>query len=181
MLEQERVRVEHRSLSAKLCEISLFREFVREKKYRTEAEVFGWSFVFEDLVSDELRNKATQKMQVREPRVAPGLMGVGPGPRTLWGLGGHLGHSRDSNLRTTGREEARETHPGRPDEHTLPGRSLCAEVRIERPCKDADDTQGSGYSLDQPENPWRSLLLIRVVRCQTLKILNTGASLVAQW
>ncbi|XP_042096456.1 inactive C-alpha-formylglycine-generating enzyme 2 isoform X5 [Ovis aries] len=40
-----------------------FREFVREKKYRTEAEVFGWSFVFEDLVSDELRNKATQRMQ----------------------------------------------------------------------------------------------------------------------
>ncbi|KAM9724656.1 inactive C-alpha-formylglycine-generating enzyme 2 isoform 1-T1 [Dama dama] len=40
-----------------------FREFVREKKYRTEAEVFGWSFVFEDLVSDELRNKATQKLQ----------------------------------------------------------------------------------------------------------------------
>ncbi|XP_054946890.1 inactive C-alpha-formylglycine-generating enzyme 2 isoform X6 [Physeter macrocephalus] len=40
-----------------------FREFVREKKYQTEAEVFGWSFVFEDLVSDELRNKATQKMQ----------------------------------------------------------------------------------------------------------------------
>ncbi|TEA38762.1 hypothetical protein DBR06_SOUSAS610123, partial [Sousa chinensis] len=44
-------------------ETSLFREFVREKKYQTEAEVFGWSFVFEDLVSDELRNKATQKMQ----------------------------------------------------------------------------------------------------------------------
>ncbi|KAF6127542.1 sulfatase modifying factor 2 [Phyllostomus discolor] len=42
-----------------------FREFVREKKYRTEAEKFGWSFVFEDFVSDELRNKATQQMKVR--------------------------------------------------------------------------------------------------------------------
>ncbi|KAF6127541.1 sulfatase modifying factor 2 [Phyllostomus discolor] len=40
-----------------------FREFVREKKYRTEAEKFGWSFVFEDFVSDELRNKATQQMK----------------------------------------------------------------------------------------------------------------------
>ncbi|XP_023609175.1 LOW QUALITY PROTEIN: sulfatase-modifying factor 2 [Myotis lucifugus] len=39
------------------------REFVREKKYRTEAEAFGWSFVFEDFVSDELRNKATQQMK----------------------------------------------------------------------------------------------------------------------
>nr|XP_019574642.1 PREDICTED: sulfatase-modifying factor 2 isoform X5 [Rhinolophus sinicus] len=40
-----------------------FREFIRENKYRTEAEIFGWSFVFEDFVSDELRNKATQQMK----------------------------------------------------------------------------------------------------------------------
>ncbi|XP_047635912.1 inactive C-alpha-formylglycine-generating enzyme 2 isoform X4 [Phacochoerus africanus] len=40
-----------------------FRDFVREKKYRTEAEAFGWSFVFEDLVPDELRSKATHQMQ----------------------------------------------------------------------------------------------------------------------
>nr|KAF6367170.1 sulfatase modifying factor 2 [Pipistrellus kuhlii] len=40
-----------------------FREFVREKKYRTEAEAFGWSFVFEDFVSEELRSKATQQMK----------------------------------------------------------------------------------------------------------------------
>lgn len=40
-----------------------FREFVREKKYRTEAEMFGWSFVFEDFVSEELRSKATQHMK----------------------------------------------------------------------------------------------------------------------
>ncbi|XP_055469305.1 inactive C-alpha-formylglycine-generating enzyme 2-like [Psammomys obesus] len=43
-----------------------FREFVREKKYQTEAEAFGWSFVFEDFVSPELRNQASQ-MPVREP------------------------------------------------------------------------------------------------------------------
>lgn len=55
--------------------------------YQTEAEVFGWSFVFEDLVSDELRNKATQKMQVREPRFAAEGMGVGPRQRILWDLG----------------------------------------------------------------------------------------------
>ncbi|PNJ03786.1 SUMF2 isoform 3 [Pongo abelii] len=42
-----------------------FRDFVREKKYQTEAEMFGWSFVFEDFVSDELRNKATQPMKVK--------------------------------------------------------------------------------------------------------------------
>nr|XP_060505090.1 inactive C-alpha-formylglycine-generating enzyme 2 isoform X2 [Panthera onca] len=40
-----------------------FREFVREKKYRTEAEKFGWSFVFEDFVSDELRNKVAHQME----------------------------------------------------------------------------------------------------------------------
>ncbi|KAK2537510.1 hypothetical protein Q9233_002814 [Columba guinea] len=40
-----------------------FREFVREKKYKTEAEVFGWSFVFEDFVSEELKKKVTQKLE----------------------------------------------------------------------------------------------------------------------
>ncbi|XP_074870087.1 inactive C-alpha-formylglycine-generating enzyme 2 [Carettochelys insculpta] len=40
-----------------------FREFVREKKYKTEAEDFGWSFVFEDLVSEELKKKVTQKLE----------------------------------------------------------------------------------------------------------------------
>ncbi|XP_013376003.1 PREDICTED: sulfatase-modifying factor 2 isoform X3 [Chinchilla lanigera] len=40
-----------------------FREFVREKKYRTEAELFGWSFVFEELVPSELRNTAAQQMK----------------------------------------------------------------------------------------------------------------------
>ncbi|XP_062473045.1 inactive C-alpha-formylglycine-generating enzyme 2 isoform X1 [Pezoporus occidentalis] len=40
-----------------------FREFVREKKYKTEAEAFGWSFVFEDFVPEELKKKITQKLE----------------------------------------------------------------------------------------------------------------------
>ncbi|KAM6337993.1 inactive C-alpha-formylglycine-generating enzyme 2 isoform 2-T2 [Alca torda] len=40
-----------------------FREFVREKKYKTEAEAFGWSFVFEDFVPEELKKKVTQKLE----------------------------------------------------------------------------------------------------------------------
>ncbi|XP_014808603.1 PREDICTED: sulfatase-modifying factor 2 [Calidris pugnax] len=40
-----------------------FREFVREKKYKTEAEAFGWSFVFEDFVAEELKKKVTQKLE----------------------------------------------------------------------------------------------------------------------
>lgn len=80
--------MEHRALSAEPSEISLFREFVREKKYRTEAETFGWSFVFEDFVSDELRNKATQPMKVRKPGLGvEGTTGVGPGHSSMWGAG----------------------------------------------------------------------------------------------
>ncbi|XP_054213747.1 inactive C-alpha-formylglycine-generating enzyme 2 isoform X3 [Homo sapiens] len=58
-----------------------FRDFVREKKYRTEAEMFGWSFVFEDFVSDELRNKATQPMKGKFPKgdkAEDGFHGVSP-------------------------------------------------------------------------------------------------------
>lgn len=40
-----------------------FREFVRDQKYKTEAEKFGWSFVFQDFVSDELKSKVTQRIQ----------------------------------------------------------------------------------------------------------------------
>ncbi|KAG1940627.1 inactive C-alpha-formylglycine-generating enzyme 2 isoform X2 [Pimephales promelas] len=40
-----------------------FREFVRLQKYKTEAETFGWSFVFQDFVSDELKSKVTQKIE----------------------------------------------------------------------------------------------------------------------
>ncbi|MBN3289798.1 TCPZ protein, partial [Polypterus senegalus] len=40
-----------------------FREFVRAQKYRTEAETFGWSFVFQDFVSNELKNKVTETIE----------------------------------------------------------------------------------------------------------------------
>ncbi|KAK9955479.1 hypothetical protein ABG768_015351 [Culter alburnus] len=40
-----------------------FREFVRMQKYKTEAETFGWSFVFQDFVSDELKSKVTQTIE----------------------------------------------------------------------------------------------------------------------
>ncbi|XP_048375555.1 inactive C-alpha-formylglycine-generating enzyme 2 [Sphaerodactylus townsendi] len=40
-----------------------FREFVRDRKYKTEAEEFGWSFVFEDFVPEDLKKKVTQKLQ----------------------------------------------------------------------------------------------------------------------
>ncbi|XP_023050374.1 inactive C-alpha-formylglycine-generating enzyme 2 isoform X4 [Piliocolobus tephrosceles] len=58
-----------------------FRDFVREKKYRTEAEMFGWSFVFEDFVSDELRNKATQPM--KSPFLQPVLWWL-PVEKAFW-------------------------------------------------------------------------------------------------
>ncbi|XP_040852056.1 inactive C-alpha-formylglycine-generating enzyme 2, partial [Ochotona curzoniae] len=38
-------------------------EFVRSTKFRTEAESFGWSFVFEDLVSQELKKKTTRRVK----------------------------------------------------------------------------------------------------------------------
>lgn len=66
---------------------SLFRGFVRENKYRTEAEIFGWSFVFEDFVSDELRNKATQQMKVRKLGFSVEGMGMATGHRVLWDMG----------------------------------------------------------------------------------------------
>ncbi|KAJ6655773.1 hypothetical protein lerEdw1_004826 [Lerista edwardsae] len=40
-----------------------FREFVRDQKYKTEAEGFGWSFVFEDFVPADLKKKVTQKLE----------------------------------------------------------------------------------------------------------------------
>ncbi|KAM4726084.1 inactive C-alpha-formylglycine-generating enzyme 2 [Anableps anableps] len=42
---------------------ALFRDFVRAEKYKTEAETFGWSFVFQDFVSDELKSKVTQRIE----------------------------------------------------------------------------------------------------------------------
>ncbi|XP_076836474.1 inactive C-alpha-formylglycine-generating enzyme 2 [Brachyhypopomus gauderio] len=40
-----------------------FREFVKSQKYKTEAETFGWSFVFQDFVSEEMKSKITQKIE----------------------------------------------------------------------------------------------------------------------
>ncbi|XP_029468151.1 inactive C-alpha-formylglycine-generating enzyme 2 isoform X2 [Rhinatrema bivittatum] len=40
-----------------------FREFVRATKYKTEAEAFGWSFVFQDFVSEELKKKVSRKLE----------------------------------------------------------------------------------------------------------------------
>uniref|UniRef100_A0A3B3C1E0 Sulfatase-modifying factor enzyme-like domain-containing protein n=1 Tax=Oryzias melastigma TaxID=30732 RepID=A0A3B3C1E0_ORYME len=40
-----------------------FRDFVRSQKYKSEAETFGWSFVFQDFVSDELKSKVTQTIE----------------------------------------------------------------------------------------------------------------------
>uniref|UniRef100_A0A8C7X554 Inactive C-alpha-formylglycine-generating enzyme 2 n=1 Tax=Oryzias sinensis TaxID=183150 RepID=A0A8C7X554_9TELE len=40
-----------------------FRDFVRSQKYKTEAETFGWSFVFQDFVSEELKSKVTQTIE----------------------------------------------------------------------------------------------------------------------
>ena len=40
------------------------RDFVRANKYKTEAEKFGWSFVFQDFVSVELKSKVTETIKV---------------------------------------------------------------------------------------------------------------------
>ncbi|WP_243856123.1 MULTISPECIES: formylglycine-generating enzyme family protein [Cytobacillus] len=40
-----------------------FDVFVRETGYKTDAELYGWSFVFHSFASDETRNKATQVVQ----------------------------------------------------------------------------------------------------------------------
>lgn len=37
---------------------------MRDQKYKTEAETFGWSFVFQDFVSEELKSKVTQRIEV---------------------------------------------------------------------------------------------------------------------
>ncbi|XP_077403586.1 inactive C-alpha-formylglycine-generating enzyme 2 isoform X2 [Vanacampus margaritifer] len=42
---------------------SAFREFVRDQKYKTEAEKFGWSFVFQDFVSDDAKSKVTHTIK----------------------------------------------------------------------------------------------------------------------
>lgn len=47
-----------------VCLFVYHREFVRAEKFKSEAESFGWSFVFHDFVSDELKSKVTQKIEV---------------------------------------------------------------------------------------------------------------------
>ncbi len=42
---------------------SQFEEFVSDTGYKTEAEIYGWSFVFHSLVSYETRTKVTQFVQ----------------------------------------------------------------------------------------------------------------------
>lgn len=37
---------------------------MKQRKYKTEAEQFGWSFVFEDFVPEALKKKVTQKLEV---------------------------------------------------------------------------------------------------------------------
>uniref|UniRef100_A0A3B4A790 Sulfatase-modifying factor enzyme-like domain-containing protein n=1 Tax=Periophthalmus magnuspinnatus TaxID=409849 RepID=A0A3B4A790_9GOBI len=44
-----------------------FREFVRAKKYKTEAETIGWSFVFEDFVPEVTRSKITERIKPAGP------------------------------------------------------------------------------------------------------------------
>ncbi|EDO43741.1 predicted protein [Nematostella vectensis] len=41
----------------------LFRAFVRSKKFKTEAEKFGWSFAFHTFVPENVRSKVTQSVQ----------------------------------------------------------------------------------------------------------------------
>ena len=41
-----------------------FRKFVRAKKFKTEAERFGWSFAFHSFVPEEVRSKITQSVPV---------------------------------------------------------------------------------------------------------------------
>lgn len=41
-----------------------FREYVRATKYKSEAESFGWSFVFEDFVTEELKKKSYSEVAV---------------------------------------------------------------------------------------------------------------------
>ena len=41
-----------------------FRKFIRAKKFKTEAERFGWSFVFRTFVPEKVRSKITQSVPV---------------------------------------------------------------------------------------------------------------------
>nr|XP_057944079.1 inactive C-alpha-formylglycine-generating enzyme 2 isoform X1 [Doryrhamphus excisus] len=61
--EEESVQLESFYLDKHPVTNSAFRAFVREQKYKTEAEKFGWSFVFQDFVSEDLKSKITQRIE----------------------------------------------------------------------------------------------------------------------
>lgn len=115
----------HGMLAAEVGELSHCREFVRSTKFRTEAESFGWSFVFEDLVSQELKKKTTRRVKVREPS------GPAEGAGGMWALGGEsrilkwgereagqdlVGHNAESGLRAGSGRQPEKPNPGR-DRH----------------------------------------------------------------
>ena len=41
----------------------MFRKYIKETKYKTESEHFGWSFVFDPLVSDQVRKDNPQTLE----------------------------------------------------------------------------------------------------------------------
>uniref|UniRef100_A0AAY5EJ99 Sulfatase-modifying factor enzyme-like domain-containing protein n=1 Tax=Electrophorus electricus TaxID=8005 RepID=A0AAY5EJ99_ELEEL len=76
-----------------------FREFVKSQKYKTEAETFGWSFVFQDFVSEEMKSKITQKIEGSFPdgdTAEDGFHGTAPitafPPQNNYGLFDMLGN-----------------------------------------------------------------------------------------
>ena len=42
-----------------------FRRFIRDTKYRTEAETFKWSFVLDPFVSEKVKTTVTESVDVR--------------------------------------------------------------------------------------------------------------------
>ncbi|XP_077998546.1 inactive C-alpha-formylglycine-generating enzyme 2-like [Glandiceps talaboti] len=55
---------------------SAFRKFIRAKKFKTEAEKFRWSFVFEAFVKEEIRKNITERIETSPWWV--------PVPRAYW-------------------------------------------------------------------------------------------------
>uniref|UniRef100_A0A3B4A8T5 Sulfatase-modifying factor enzyme-like domain-containing protein n=1 Tax=Periophthalmus magnuspinnatus TaxID=409849 RepID=A0A3B4A8T5_9GOBI len=77
-----------------------FREFVRAKKYKTEAETIGWSFVFEDFVPEVTRSKITERIKGTFPdndTAEDGFHGASPvtafPPQNSYGLYDMLGNT----------------------------------------------------------------------------------------
>uniref|UniRef100_A0A3Q3K108 Sulfatase-modifying factor enzyme-like domain-containing protein n=1 Tax=Monopterus albus TaxID=43700 RepID=A0A3Q3K108_MONAL len=77
-----------------------FRDFVRAQKYKTEAETFGWSFVFKDFVAEELKSKVTQRIEGSFPdedTAEDGYHGLSPvtafPPQNSYGLYDMMGNT----------------------------------------------------------------------------------------